>query len=101
MSGIFNQNFGHTVNFTLSANQVYKVTMVADAFAAAGSSGTLAFASAFIDPIFSFGPGVGPEYSFLLSDGIGNGAPIPEPSAFVLLITGTLALVGLFRMREG
>ena len=77
LSGIFNQNFGHTVNLTLSANHVYKVTMVADAFAAAGSSGTLAFASAFIDPRFSFGSGVGPEYSFLLSDGIGNSAPIP------------------------
>ena len=100
LSGIFNQNFGHTVNLTLSANQVYKVTMVADAFAAAGSSGTLAFASAFIDPIFSFGPGVGPEYSFLLSDGIGNSAPIPEPGSLVFLLAGMFAL-GVLRIRAG
>jgi hypothetical protein len=31
LSRIFNHNFGHTVNFTLSANRVYKGTMVADA----------------------------------------------------------------------
>jgi hypothetical protein len=96
LSGIFNESFSHTVDLTLTANHVYRVTMVADAFAAAGSSGTSAFATAFIDPRFSFGSGVGREYSFLLSDGIGNSALVAEPSSFVLLIAGMLTL-GLFR----
>ena len=99
LTGIFNQSFGHTVELTLTANHVYRVTTVADAFAAAGSSGTSAFATAFIDPRFSFGPGIGPEYSLILSDGIGNSALVPEPSSFVLLIAGMLGL-GLFRMRR-
>jgi hypothetical protein len=71
--------------------------MVADALPAAGSSGTQAFASAFIDPVFSFGPGVGSEYSFLLSEGVGNAVPIPEPNASALLLAGVLA-VGFFRV---
>lgn len=101
LSGIFNESFGHTVALTLTANHVYRVTMVADAFAAAGSSGTSAFATAFIDPTFSFGSGVGPEYSFLLSEGVGNSAAtsVPEPTSFALFITCMIAL-GLCRLRD-
>jgi len=99
LTGIFNESFGHTVELTLTANHIYRVTMIADAGAAAGSSGTLAFATAFIDPRFSFGPGVGQEYSFVLSEGVGNSALVPEPSSFVLLISGMLGL-GHFRMRR-
>jgi len=101
LSGIFNESFGQTVALTLTANHVYRVTMVADAFAAAGSSGTSAFATAFIDPIFSFAPGVRPEYSFLLSEGVGNSAAtsVPEPNSFALLITCLIAL-GLCRLRD-
>jgi len=72
--------------------------MVADAFAAAGS-GVSASATTFVDPVFSFGAGVGAEYSFLLSEGIGNSAPVPEPASFVLLIAGVLAL-SLVRTRR-
>jgi hypothetical protein len=40
----------------------------------------VAFATAFVDPVFSFGPGVGSEYSLVFSEGFGNSAPVPEPS---------------------
>jgi hypothetical protein len=98
LSGRFSQNFSHTVDLTLTANHVYRVTMIADAFAGAGS-GVSASATTFIDPVFSFGAGVGPEYSFLLSEGIGNSTPVPEPASFVLLIAGVLAL-SLVRVRR-
>jgi len=98
LSGRFSQNFSHTVDLTLTANHVYRVTMIADAFAAAGS-GASASATTFIDPIFSFGAGVGPEYSFLLSEGIGNSAPVPEPTTVALLIAGVLGLI-LVQMRR-
>jgi hypothetical protein len=99
LTGIFNQNFSHTLSLTLTANHVYRVTMVADAFAGTGSSGTLAFGTAFIDPIFSFGVGVGPEYSFHISDGVGNSS-IPEPSSLVLSSAGIVDLA-LFRRLVG
>ena len=98
LSGRFSDNFSHTVDLTLTANHVYRVTMVADAFAAAGS-GVSASATTFVVPVFSFGAGVGAEYSFLLSEGIGNSAPVPEPASFVLLIAGVLAL-SLVRTRR-
>jgi hypothetical protein len=90
MRGSFNESFGHSVPLTLTANHIYRVTMGADAFAAA-VSGPTAFASAFIDPVFSFGPDVDRAYSFAFSEGIGN-APVPEPGAWLLLIAGLLAL---------
>jgi PEP-CTERM motif len=93
LQGSFNDSFNHSVELTLQGGHLYRVTMVADAFAGAGSSATPAFASAFIDPVFSFGPGVGSEYSFLFSAGIGNSAPVPEPATWALLATGVLALV--------
>lgn len=95
LKGIFNETFGHTVNLTLTAGHIYRVTLVADAFAGAVDSGTRTFASAFIDPVFTFGPGVGPEYSFHFSDGIGN-SPIPLPGALFLMGS---ALAGLTRAR--
>jgi len=95
LRGSFNETFGHTVDLTLTANHLYRVTMAANSFAAAGSSGTDAFGSAFIDPVFSFGPGVGPEYSLLISDGVGNSAA-PEPAS-LLLSGGAIAALALFR----
>lgn len=59
LSGAINQGFHHTVSLTLAANHVYAVFMLADAAAAAGSTGSTAAANAFIDPVFSFGPGGG------------------------------------------
>jgi hypothetical protein len=90
LTGSFSQSFGQTHELMLTANQVYKVTMIVSAGARAGS------ASAFIDPIFSFGSSVGPDYSFNFSDGIGS-APIPEPRTCLLLSAGLLVVLALSR----
>lgn len=96
LTGSFSQSFGGTYDFMLTANQAYKVTMVVIAGARGGS------ASAFVDPVFSFGPGVGEEYSFLFSDGIGNIplAPVPEPESGLLLGAGLLAMWAASRSRS-
>lgn len=98
LQGSFNQSFGHVVDLTLVGSHIYRVTLVADAFAAA-VTGPSASASAYIDPVFSFAAGVGQEYSFQFSEGIGN-APVPEPSALLLLAAG-LAVLGWRRQRAG
>ena len=82
LTGSFSQSFSESHDLMLTANQVYRVTMVADASARAAS------ATAFIDPVFSFGPGVGPEYSFHFSDGILN---VPEPDPLALIGVGMIA----------
>jgi hypothetical protein len=90
LTGSFSQSFAETHDLMLTANQVYRVTMTVSAGARAAS------ATAFIDPIFSFGPGAGQAYSFNFSDGIGN-APIPEPKTNLLLSAGLLLVWALSR----
>jgi hypothetical protein len=96
LSGSFGDSFDHTDSLVLTANQRYSVRLVADAAIANGfTNGAVGFAFALIDPVFSFGPGVGPEYSFVFSEGIGNVRPsssVPKPSTFTLIVAGLLAL---------
>jgi hypothetical protein len=102
LSGDFNQNFSHSVSLSLAANQVYSVSILADASSAATDLGSHATANAFIDPIFSIGPGVNPlSYSFSFSDGIGNAASagVPEPGTLVLLSSALLSL-GVLRLHR-
>jgi hypothetical protein len=62
--------------------------------AEAAANSLPASATAIVDPVFSFAPGVDPGYSFQFSEGIGNSrgpSPVPEPGS-VLLLTGGLIL---------
>ena len=103
LTGSFDESFNHTVSLSLNANQIYSVQLFADAASAATDLGSRASASAFVDPIFSFGRGVDlSSYAFNFSAGIGNArstAAVAEPSSLVLLSTGGLAL-GLIRRRR-
>jgi len=102
LSGSFSDSFDHTVSIDLTANQRYRVRLIADAGINNGCP-FCGFGTAFarIDPVFSFAPGVGPEYSFVFSEGVGNSpvdgtSPVPEPSTFALMAAG-LFTVRLFR----
>lgn len=103
LTGNFGQEFRRTVRLTLATNHAYSLFMLADAFSAATSEGSRADAHAFLDPVFSFGPGVDPlVYSFNFSTGIGNspiGAAVPEPAALTLFGAGLLCL-GLLLIRS-
>lgn len=103
LTGSFDQSFSRTVSLTLTANRQYTVFMLADAFSGATAQGSRAVAHAFMDPVFSFGPGVDPLlYSFDFSAGIGNspaGAAVPEPESLGLLGAGLLCL-GFLRRRS-
>ena len=94
----FAQSFSHTVFVTVTANHIHRATMFVDVEAGDGKFGT--FATASIDPVFSFATGVDPAYSFQFSEGIGNSSipTVPEPSSVVLLCTGAIA-IGLLRRR--
>ncbi|MBS1825041.1 MAG: PEP-CTERM sorting domain-containing protein [Acidobacteria bacterium] len=98
LTGSFSESFAKTYDMMLTVGHVYRVTLVADVGAGPGSSGK-ASGTAFIDPIFTFGPGVGPEFSFNLSDGIGNSG-VPEPGTLGLMVAGALG-IGVWRMRRG
>jgi len=101
LSGSFGDSFDHTDSLVLTANQRYRVRLIADAAIANGfTNGAVGFAFARIDPVFSFGEGVGPEYSFVFSEGVGNSrtSSVPKPGTFTLILVGLLAL-GVVRKR--
>ncbi|MFY9511678.1 MAG: PEP-CTERM sorting domain-containing protein [Rubrivivax sp.] len=94
LTGSFSQGFSHVVNLSLKTDHLYRISLRADAQAAASDPGSSAVAHAFIDPWFSFGAGVDPaQFAFSFSAGIGNTAPVPEPAAAGLLLLG-LAVLG-------
>ena len=102
MTGSFSQGFSRSVSLTLATNRPYGVFMLVDAFSAATVEWSRADAHTFVDPVFSFGPGVDPRvYSYNFSAGIGNspaGAAVSEPASLGLLGAGLLCL-GLLRRR--
>lgn len=110
LTGSFGQEFSHSIELTLATNHLYPVVLLADAAAAATDLVSKAFATAFIDPVFSFGAGIDPAvFSFVFSAGIGNELPAPPPTGSVPE-PGTLALLsaallwvsrGLRRRRGG
>lgn len=91
LQGSFSDSFSHVVELELAVNAVYRVTLIADAGVRSGS------ASAFIDPVFSFAPGMCDGYAFEFSGGIGNSPPVAEPASFVLLAAGLLTLAAVQR----
>ena len=102
LTGSFADSFEHTRLLDLTTNQRYRVRLIADAAVANGSSKFgPSFAFSIIDPVFSFAPGVGPEYSFVFSEGVGNAPSVPEPGTLGLLCVGLLAfwLAGVGRVQ--
>jgi hypothetical protein len=97
LTGSFSQTWGETHDLMLTTNSVYRVTMIADAGARGGS------ATAFVDPVFSFGPGVDPtQYAFQFSEGIGNSPPlaVPEPGGAAMMMLGLAALIAVTKSRR-
>ena len=82
--------------FPMTANAVYTVSMIASASALAqvhdGGNASGGQVSAFVDPQFIIDPSTlnAAAYSILLSDGVGNAAPVPEPSTPMLWAAGIL-----------
>jgi hypothetical protein len=95
-------SFNVSQNLTINTNTVYQIEM--DVVASVFGSGTQS-SSASIDPYFEFAPGFDMDgYSFVFSDGVGNGpaATTPLPAASPLFATGlgALGLLGWRRKRK-
>jgi hypothetical protein len=92
LNGSFADSFQHTKLLDLTTNQRYRVRLIADAAVANGSDKFgPSFAFSIVDPVFSFAPGVGPEYSFAFSQGVGNVPSVPEPGTLRLLAVSVVA----------
>jgi hypothetical protein len=92
-SGNFFDFFADLVSLDLTPNRRFKVKLVADVGVANGfTNGGIGSGRASVDPVFSFAPSVGPEYSFVFSEGVGN-LPIPEPQTVTLMAAGLLILI--------
>ncbi|MDN3922937.1 PEP-CTERM sorting domain-containing protein [Roseateles violae] len=87
----YNDEYHETAHLAITPNSRIKVSMFVDVFIAAGG-GPGGSAYALVDPVFAFGPGVGPEYSFAFSPGVGNLPLVPEPHSFILMSAGLLVL---------
>jgi hypothetical protein len=94
-------NVSQTLN--VASNTVYQIEM--DVGGSVFGSGTQ-FSDGSIDPYFEFAPGFDPSgYSFIFSDGVGNGpaaSATPLPAALPLFATGlgAMGLLGWRRKRK-
>jgi PEP-CTERM motif len=90
-------SFNINDTYQIAANTVFSVTVSSNAFAqtcptcAQPDSG---MASAFVDPYFYVSPEFAnsSEYFIVTSPGIGNILPIPEPSAWAMMLLGFAGL---------
>lgn len=91
--------FAYSDTFMLTSNFIYTVLMTATA----DVSTTLGVqsATAYLDPIFFIDPTFpnADIYSILISPGIGNSLPVPEPSEWMMFLIGLAIL--LLRFRKG
>ena len=89
-------SFSYTTQLLLVPNFVYSVLLEADANASTLSGPQSA--SAYNDPFFFIDPSVpnAAQYSILTSPGIGNSPVVPEPSTWMMLLTG-MAGLGLLK----
>lgn len=84
-------------DYEIRTGAQYKLTMSANIVARAVGGGGSAWSSAYIDPYISVDAAWALDhagYSVLVSEGVGNTAPIPEPSQCALFAAG-LGLLGV------
>ena len=104
----FNANYAGSAyheagTYLIQTNQVYEVRLVAGVGAIIDASRTQSDSSftaqAFSDPTFSIDAGANADaYQLSFSEGIGNAAPVPEPSSGSLTLAGFGMLYAMFRL---